>query len=195
MQNKLFLIVVLCFIGICEGQSPNQPTIYNPQLVVTDTVVAPYDANRPAKAAFFSAILPGLGQAYNKKYWKIPVVYAALTGGVLVYSENRRQYDELRDAFRIRLAGGTNDQFSTADGTPLVSTAALERGQTRARRNSELTILVTAAFYVLQIIDANVNGHLDQFDVSRNLSFTPYLPEFNSGFSSGGIGMGISYTF
>jgi hypothetical protein len=194
MRNSWFFILLFCLPIMANAQG-DPPTVYQPQLVVTDTIVAPYDANKPSKAAFYSAILPGLGQAYNKKYWQIPIVYAALGGGVWAYLENRSQYDELRDAFRIRLNGGTNDQFSRPDGTPFVSTLALERAQTRARRNMELSLLVTGAFYALQVIWANVDGHLDQFDVSRNLSFTPFYMESNSVLVSPTYGMTISYTF
>lgn len=196
MRSRWLFLSVLFFTGFCNAQNDKpQPTVFNRPLVVTDTLVGPYEANRPSRAAFYSAILPGLGQAYNKKYWKIPIVYAALGGSVWAFMENQDQYNELRDAFRIRLAGGTNDQFSRPDGTPIISTEGLERAQQRSRRNMELSLLITGAIYVLQIIDANVIGHLKQFDVSRDLSFTPFLMEPTSLLVAPTYGMTISYTF
>ncbi len=112
-----------------------------------------------------------------------------------VYLQNDKQYNELRDAFRIRLAGGTNDEFSREDGTPILSTASLERAQQTSQRNKELSILFTALFYVVQIIDANVNGHLDQFDVERDLSLVPYFDYSPSTLVAPSYGIGISYKF
>ncbi len=166
---------------------------------VTDTLVPLssdylYDANRPSKAAFYSAVLPGLGQAYNKKYWKIPLVYAALGGSVFAYITNDNEYQRLRTAFQIRLAGGTDDEFSRPDGTPIISNNGLERAQKVSQRNKELSLLIAAAFYAIQIIDANVDGHLSQFDVDRNLSLLPYM-DFNQSTSGSSYGFTLSYTF
>ena len=163
-------------------------------LIVTDSIRQLEDPNRPARAAFYSAVLPGLGQIHNKGYWKLPFVYGALGGGVFVYLRNDKEYDRLRDAFKIRLAGGTNDEFSSEDGTPIISTLALERAQQTSQRNKELSLLVTAAFYMLQIIEANVDGHLSNFNVDRNLSVNPYFDYHQSGngFASG---FAISYSF
>jgi hypothetical protein len=183
----------------CWSFAQNNPNIKNQDfkdlIVDADSIKAAYDANRPARAAFYSAVLPGLGQIYNKKYWKVPIVYAALGGGVAVYLQNDKQYNELRDAFRIRLAGGTDDEFSREDGTPILSTASLERAQQTSQRNKELSILFTALFYVVQIIDANVNGHLDQFDVERDLSLMPYFDYSPSTLVAPSYGIGISYKF
>ena len=62
------------------------------------------DPLRPAKAAFYSAVLPGLGQAYNKKYWKIPIVYAAIGTGLYFYLDNNKLYKQYRNAYKRRLA-------------------------------------------------------------------------------------------
>ncbi|AUC80571.1 hypothetical protein CW736_10510 [Nonlabens sp. MB-3u-79] len=162
-------------------------------LVAQDSVAA-YDANRPAKAAFYSAVIPGLGQAYNKQYWKVPLAIAAVGLPIYAYTINDKEYNRLRDAFRIRLAGGTDDEFSNEDGTPIISTEGLERAQRTSQRNKELSILITAALYVLQIIDANVDGHLSQFSVDRNLSFLPYM-DYNTLAIGNSYGFNLSYTF
>lgn len=198
MRNSTLLIFFMACISIGAAQSTSPPTknqSFNDLIVDADSVKSVYDANRPSRAAFYSAILPGLGQIYNKKYWKLPLVYGALGGSIAVYIQNDRQYNDLRDAFRIRLAGGTNDEFSREDGTPIISTAGLERAQQVSQRNKELSILVTALFYVIQVIDANVNGHLDQFDVERDLSIVPYMDYSPGTVIAPSYGLGISYKF
>ncbi|PRP66561.1 DUF5683 domain-containing protein [Nonlabens agnitus] len=181
----------------CFGQRTGDPIQVN---AVTDSLIQPdysaylYDANRPSKAAFYSAVLPGLGQAYNGKYWKIPLAYAGIGIPVLAYISNDKEYQRLRTAFQIRLAGGTDDEFSNENGEPIVTNAGLERAQRVSQRNKELSLLIAAAFYAIQIIDANVDGHLSQFDVDRDLSFKPYL-DYNQSASGTSYGFALSYTF
>ncbi|WP_121665822.1 DUF5683 domain-containing protein [Mesonia aquimarina] len=129
-----------------------------------------YNPLAPAKAAFYSAVLPGLGQAYNGSYWKIPLVYAAIGGGVYAFIYNNNQYNKYRDAYKSRLAGETDDEFIN-----VLSDDALIDAQKRFRRNKEISILVTIAAYALNIIDANVEAHLQQFNVSEDLSLRPNL--------------------
>ncbi|AZQ45209.1 hypothetical protein EJ995_08470 [Nonlabens ponticola] len=163
-------------------------------IIAADAVQEAYDANRPSRAAFYSAVIPGLGQAYNKKYWKIPIAYAALGGAVYAYILNDEEYDGLREAFQIRLQGGTNDEFSREDGTPIISTDGLERAQRTSQRNKELSLLIAAAIYAVQIIDANVDGHLSQFNVDRDLSFKPYM-DYNQSAVGTSYGFSLSYNF
>lgn len=195
MGSRVYHIFFLLIASFGFAQTPNSPkNTSNIPLIATDTIMNVADPNKPARAAFYSAVLPGLGQAYNGSAWKIPIVYGALGGGIYVYLNNDKQYDRLRDAFKIRLAGGTNDEFSNENGTPIISTLGLERAQQTAQRNKELSLLITAAFYMLQIIEANVEGHLSDFNVNRNLSVNPFFDynQIGSGFASGLV---FSYTF
>lgn len=127
-----------------------------------------YNPLAPAKAAFFSAIFPGLGQIYNGSYWKLPIVYGALGTSVYFYIENDKQYNRYRDAYKRRLAGYNDDEFQDR-----LDNDALINAQKHFRRNKEISILVTAAFYILNIVDANVDAHLQQFNVSNDLSMKP----------------------
>lgn len=135
----------------------------------------PYNALAPARAAFYSAILPGLGQAYNGKYWKIPIIYGALGVGIYFYLDNDRQYDRYRDAYKSRLAGQMDDEFINEDGEPILTREGLIEAQKFYQRNKEISILVIAGIYALNIIDANVDAHLAQFNVSEDLSLKPTL--------------------
>lgn len=125
----------------------------------------------PAKAAFYSAILPGLGQAYNKKYWKIPIVYGAIGTSLYFYFDNNKKYNQYRDAYKRRLAGFNDDEFQYLDDNRLIS------AQRFYQRNRDLSLLLAAAFYILNIVDANVDAHLMQFNVNDNLSVAPDLQQ------------------
>nr|WP_298793748.1 DUF5683 domain-containing protein [uncultured Allomuricauda sp.] len=134
----------------------------------------------PSKAAFYSAILPGLGQIYNKRYWKAPIVWGAIGTGIYVYSINNTQYNKARDAFKRRRAGFSDDEFFDLNGDgsgPDISLEALQDAQEARQRDRDLALLITIALYAFNIIDANVDAHLKQYNVDDNLSidFKPYL--------------------
>ncbi|MDF0706325.1 DUF5683 domain-containing protein [Flagellimonas okinawensis] len=131
----------------------------------------------PSKAAFYSAILPGLGQIYNKRYWKVPIVWGAIGTGIYAYSYNNTEYRRARNAYKRRLAGFTDDEFSREDGTPIISDEALQEAQENTQRDRDLALVITIALYALNIIDANVDSHLKQYNVSDDLAidFNPYL--------------------
>lgn len=143
----------------------------------------PIDPLRPSKAAFYSAVLPGLGQIYNKRYWKVPIVWGAIGAGIYAINYNNDRYDRFRDAFKRRQAGFTDDEFYDLNGSGIVpgspdfSDAALQDAQIRAQRDRDLSILISVILYVLNIIDANVDAHLQQFNTDENLSLhmRPYL--------------------
>ena len=137
----------------------------------------------PSKAAFYSAVLPGLGQIYNKRYWKVPIVYAVIGTGVYSYTFNDDLYDRFRTAFKRRQAGFTDDEFYDINGDnavgadPDLDKDDLERQQENYQRDRDLALVITIAMYALNIIDANVDAHLKQFNVDEDLSMDikPYL--------------------
>ena len=132
------------------------------------------DPLSPSKAAFYSAILPGLGQAYNKKYWKIPIVYAALGTGMYFYVTNKKQLDRYQTAYKQRIAGYP-DEFDDVDPNPYVSNEGLLRAQNIYKKNRDLSLFITIGIYALNIIEANVDAHLDDKAFNKNLSFKPSL--------------------
>nr|WP_255596560.1 DUF5683 domain-containing protein [Flavobacterium potami] len=139
-------------------------------LVVKDTTVyQEIDPLTPAKAAFYSAILPGLGQAYNKKYWKIPLVYGAIGTSLYFYIDNNKKYHDYRDAYKRRLEGYNDDNYQFLDDSRLIA------GQKFYQRNRDLSALFVVGFYVLNIIDANVDAALIQFNVNERLSMRPEI--------------------
>jgi hypothetical protein len=187
VQNKLcFLILFVILtstISFAQEESKEEKGIIdNKNMVIQDTIIRePIDPLTPAKAAFYSAILPGLGQAYNKKYWKIPIVYAALGTGIYFYIDNNNEYKRYRNAYKNRLAGFATDEFWGTDnnGNPLsspqISNDGLIRAQRTLRRNKEISLLVTIGLYALNIIDANVDAHLLQYNIDDNLALKPHF--------------------
>ncbi len=201
MLNKKLFFGILCFISISfsSAQVENDSTNVglDKETVLIDNALIEkkeIDPLRPSKAAFYSAILPGAGQFYNKKYWKIPIVWGAIGTGVYFYIRNDKQYDRYRDAYKRRLAGFTDDEFSDANGNPLISNDGLIRAQQQFRRNKEVSLLVTIGLYALNIIDANVDAHLLQFNVDENLSLSPHY-QYNQMENSGDLGLTLNFKF
>ena len=152
------------------------------------------DPLAPARAAFYSAIIPGLGQAKNKKYWKIPIIYAALGTGLYFYADNNKVYKRYRNAYKRRLAGFNDDEFYGLGTTPILSNEALIRAQQTLRRNKELSLLITIGLYALNILEANVDAHLLQYNVDNNLAIKPYL-EFETPKNSAQFGLTLNINF
>lgn len=156
-------------------------------IVIQDTIAPQdeYEPLAPAKAAFYSAVVPGLGQAYNKKYWKIPIIYAGIGTGIFFYNQNTKDYNRFRDAYKRRLAGFEDDEFQG------ISTDRLIDAQRTASRNRDVSIIVSIAFYLLNIIDANVDAHLKQYNISDDLSL---LPNVNMDALDKQASYGVSFT-
>ncbi len=205
MPSKFLIVSIFaflfCFSAIAQEKEKKRKKL--PKEVVIDSIIEirdPINPLSPAKAAFYSAILPGLGQAYNKKYWKIPIVYGAIGTGIYFYVTNNKEYNRYRDAYKSRLAGFTNDEFyfsvdgSTKLPTPRVTTESLERGQKFFRKNKEIALLVTFGLYALNIVDANVDAHLLQYNVDENLSLAPHY-KFNELDASSNLGLTLNFKF
>lgn len=153
-----------------------------------------YNPLSPSKAAFYSAILPGAGQIYNKKYWKAPIVWAAMGTSVYLYLDNNSEYKRYRRAFKQRKAG-LQDEFTLDDGTEIISEAGLESAQRTLRGNRDLSILSTVLIYVLQIVEASVNAHLLQFNTNENLSVKPIMIPDPITFEAPTVGLRLKYSF
>lgn len=150
----------------------------------------------PSKAAFYSAVLPGLGQIYNKRYWKVPIVYGALGAGIYAYTFYNGEYQRFRTAFKRRRAGFADDEFINV--IPLPGNDRLERLQNAKQNERDLALLVTIIIYALNIVDANVDAHLKQFNINDDLSWDmnlqPYL-EANPIDGNPNYGMTLTLTF
>lgn len=120
-----------------------------------------------SKASIYSALVPGLGQAYNKKYWKIPILYSGFGGLAYLASFNQVEYKKFKNAILIRNDGNpkTVDDYvniRTDDNLSLLVDIY--------RRDRDFSIIGIFAVYLLNVVDAAVDAHLYNFDVSDNLS-------------------------
>jgi len=172
---------------IGRAQNDSIALVYDEEVVAKSFEANPYDANAPAKAAFYSAILPGLGQAYNKSYWKIPLVYAGIGTTLYFYFDNNAKYNDYRDAYKRRLAGYEDDEFFG-----FLTDEDLIRGQKLFRENRDISLLLTIGMYILNIIDANVEAHLNQFTITDDLSLRPSSAiDLSSGQSTFGLSLNL----
>jgi len=187
-KRSIFLLFIIFNLSSI-AQTPSET---DKDLVQTNSYKI--DPLSPARAAFYSAVIPGLGQAKNKKYWKIPILYAAIGTGAYFYLDNNKVYKRYRNAYKRRLAGFTDDEFYGVNSTPILSNEALIRAQQTLRRNKELSLLITIGLYALNIIDANVDAHLLQYNVDTNLAMKPYL-DFDTPDSSVQIGLSLNIKF
>ncbi|WP_336128491.1 DUF5683 domain-containing protein [Mesoflavibacter sp. CH_XMU1422-2] len=212
MINKQHIITLLCVIFCCILQAQEDNS--NKKADTTKTNKLPkglkekddialadsskvkkvklpreYDPLAPSRAAFYSAILPGLGQAYNGKYWKVPIVVGAITTGILFYDHNNKQYNRVRDAYKRRLAGFTDDEFYGR-----LTDDALRDAQQTFRRNKELSLLITFGLYALNIVDANIDAHLLQYNIDENLSLKPHY-KLNDIDNQGDLGLTLNFKF
>ena len=171
MLKWCFYSIVVCFfcLNTFAQNTPKNLKINKKDSIV---LIQGMDILAPSRAAFFSAVLPGLGQAYNKKYWKIPLVWGAIGTSGYLYFSNNDSYKTYRTAFKLRQSGRP-DEFNGVDGNILISDDGLIRAQNVFKKNRDLALFVTIGFYILNIIEANVDAHLPDKALDTNISFNP----------------------
>lgn len=127
---------------------------------------------RPRVAIIRSAVLPGWGQATNKKYWKIPVVYAALGTTAVIFFRNVKQYKEAKSAYANAIDGDPSNDFQIPQPYYSVKDQPerIRSFRNEVRQNVDYTVLFFIVFWGLNVVDATVDAHLKTFDVSDELS-------------------------
>lgn len=143
----------------------------------------------PTKAGLYSAVLPGLGQFYNKKYWKIPIVWGAVGTGIGIAIWNDNQYKRYRNAFVAEL-NGLPHEFSNING---IDKTVLGNAQDRSKRQRDYAIGITGLIYILNIVDAVVDAHLYEGRKDPDLALTPAV--INDRFSNYESKAGLALTF
>lgn len=188
-MNKLFFIITLlfCSVHLCFSQNSNEGDLsIDSKAFLEDT--ESFNPLSPAKAAFYSAVIPGLGQAYNKRYWKIPVVYGALAIPLYYYSINHSSYKRYRRAFKLRQAGKPDEFLNRID------IQGLENAQQVLRRNRDTSLLLFIGLYALQVLEASIDAHLLQFNISDKITFDPTLMK-NSSTNKNVVGLSLNFNF
>ena len=132
------------------------------------------------KASLFSAVIPGSGQVYNKKYWKVPIIYASLATSIYFIQNNQKKLNKYQDAYILRSNGGIDEY------TDIYSNSQLLTIVDYYERNRDVSYIITAAIYLLNIVDASVDAHLFDFDISEDLSLkaSPQIIDTPTGRSS-----------
>ena len=202
-QNKMLMAgLMLCLAGISYGQTGNatrsrtdpfaqssgnelvMPQEGGEEDVLVEkkpTIDTTYFQHSPSKAMVFSAVLPGLGQAYNKKYWKIPIVYAALGGCAYWFWYSNDTFLDYRAGYISFMDQDPNtNHFRTMnlrgmdDAGNIVNAELVERELKTYKdvfdRNRSLAMLSLVFVYALNIIDASVDAHFFNFDVSEDIT-------------------------
>lgn len=168
--NKLLLIAAIGSISIgCRAQDTvkiTRDTIYiEPQ----DTVLIKSYADRynPRKALLYAAVVPGLGQVYNKKYWKLPLVYGGFYWIWSYVDHNNNLYKRYKEHLYYNLEH--NLTGTAVNPATNITTDNLRRIVDRARRERDFYVILMGGMYLLQMIDAHVDAHLKEFDLNPNL--------------------------
>ena len=191
-MSRHFLFLLSLFLIIASQKTEAQNVVFDTvsnTIITADTVIKQEKpaksakvkkAHSPKKATIMSACLPGLGQIYNRKWWKVPIVYAGLGGlGYLSYS-NYSESQHYLHAYEYKTGdlpeGVTLTQYET-DLANRYSDSQLQTYKESYRRDFEFYGILTVAWYGLNILDACVDGHLYSYDISDDLSLSvdPYL--------------------
>ena len=169
MKKTIIVLLMVCLVISVSAQEDDTPILLDDSTFVDleedAELFQEVSQLDPQRAALLSALFPGLGQVYNKQYWKVPIVLA----GVLTFAHfidyNNKVYHGLRNAALLTSQGLTNPYASIVS-----SETALVRNRDVFRRNRDFLIVLGSVFYILQIVDAHVSAHLDEFRVNDKLA-------------------------
>jgi hypothetical protein len=175
-KKFILLLLLAAAISYCSAQETTVPAdtskIQSVKKEIKDTAAKP--VNHPRRAAIRSAILPGLGQIYNKKYWKLPIVYGAIGTSGAVFFYNLGTYKDLRQAYigkyNARIFKDSTEYFKIKPELLILSEESIRFNRDQFRRNIDYSVLVFILLWGLNVVDAAVDAHLGSFDISPDLS-------------------------
>jgi hypothetical protein len=186
------LLLFLFFIGAAHVLNAQEVDIVDAQgnldNIETIETVSKLDPN---KAAMYSAVLPGLGQAYNKDYWKIPVIY----GGGIIILHFINQNHELYNTFNNALLAEVDGVAETTNPFEQFNETSLQNRRDGYKRDRDFMVIVGVIYYLLNVVEANVSSHLKEFDVNEDLSlqFKPSLQPLPGKYPAAGIGVALKF--
>jgi hypothetical protein len=175
IDSKLWSFCILAILFLATGFSTFSQNTNNDSTKVVKSKVE----HSPRRATIYSAVLPGLGQIYNRKYWKVPIVYGGFaTLGYFInfnnelYTTYRQAYSDIIDNdpntisyLKLEVPAWLKEPANITDYTE-----ALRRQKDTWRRNRDLVVIFTSVFYALNIIDASVDANFFNFDISDDLT-------------------------
>lgn len=141
------------------------------QVLKSDTILvdtAKTKQHSPTKATIMSLVVPGLGQVYNKKYWKLPIIYGGIGTSLYFAFSNNKEYNRFRSAYLIRIDDDVNtiDEFEG-----ILTDANIKVNMDVYQRNRDFSYIIAGLIYVFNVVDATVDAHLFTFPVNDNLTF------------------------
>ncbi len=193
-------IIGLLFLALLSpssifAQQTNNDSLYTKNTVTGSKPDTAMSNHSPKKAGWMSAALPGLGQVYNKKYWKAPVIYVAF--GTITYFlvTNNAEYQKYREAYILR----TDDDITNDDILPKYTVENLRVLKNTYWKKRDWDVILLAVVYVLNVLDAVVDAHFFTYDISEDLSLhiNPVVkPVFGFGQSTSSMaGLSFSLSF
>jgi hypothetical protein len=193
MQCKLALasirLILLCsMLLLMQHKSWSQDSAY---IKRADTI--PH--HNPRLATRYSAILPGLGQAYNKQYWKIPIVYGVIAVPVATYIYNNDLYNKTKFAYNAKFKAQNGDASDLPNIDPTLtnlSIGSLQSYRNAFRKDRDYSILWLLMAWGLNVVDATVSGHLKEFDVNSNLAIS-VKPTLEPAFRQTGLSLQLHF--
>lgn len=168
MKIKFFLFVAIMFAikpSFSQNDYLSDSTLVELEEDDMIEVIEEESNLDPQRSALLSAILPGLGQVYNKQYWKVPIIVSGFIAFGHYINYNNQLYHAFRNAAIITGNGGENPYEGIVS-----SESSLIQNRDAFRRNRDYLIILGTAFYILQIVDAHVSAHLNEFDVNDDLA-------------------------
>ena len=164
MNKKIIFILLIIFSNQIISQKKQLDSLSKKKVIALNPLT-------PSKAAFYSAVVPGLGQIYTKKFWKLPLIYGMIGSSIYGYHYNNQEMKRYRVAYKRRLAGYTDDEFYGR----ILQESQLIEGYKYHRKYRDVSALFILGSYLLNILDANIGAHLLQFNVNENLVLSPKL--------------------
>lgn len=215
MKSKVVIIIlfILSFLNL-NAQITTTPRTFN-QLSKDSTKlvekidsalfsIKPFKPN-PKKAVILSGIFPGLGQIYNRKYWKLPIIYGGFAGVAYAISWNNKYYQDYYNGYFDIMDNDPNTnrwyKFVPYGSDPKSSESLLrdklKRGKDFYRRNRDLSIIIGVGLYALNIVDAYVDAQLFDFDISPDISMhiSPSVNYGGNSFVSNSYGLQLAFKF
>lgn len=160
LSQYIFLFITCLFLSV--------GSLCAQELEADTILVQPTKKHSPTKATLMSMAVPGLGQVYNKKYWKVPVIYGGMGVSLYFAFSNNKEYQKYKEAYVYRLDG---DSTTIDNFVDVLSEQSLKTNMDAFRRNRDFSYIIAGLFYVMNIIDASVDAHLFTFPVNDHLSF------------------------
>ncbi len=173
----LYAIPFLSTVSVCqENPAPDDSTMAR--------------KHSPTKAIIMSAIMPGLGQVYNQKIWKVPILYAGEITALYYFQWNQVRYQEILQI----LKDGAGEEYYYVYGRKVYE-YQLERARDHYRRQRDYSALFFIGIYALNIIDALVDAHFYEYDISDDLSLKIRPAYFTPDIRQGGFGLNVCLRF